>query len=109
VLVLGKRDIKNGAHVVVASAVRHRSKKVRALYQTDNDIGIIEPKAHGLGYFYRRKTSPKNGNPKLRSGYSKLGTGSFAGIHASQDQPAHAGENLRQTAGTCDQVRRNIL
>jgi hypothetical protein len=32
-----------------------------ALYtKTDNDIDIVEPKAHGLGYFYPPKDSPKN-------------------------------------------------
>ena len=31
-----------------------------ALYtRTSNDIRIVEPKAHGLGYFYRPKDSPK--------------------------------------------------
>ena len=31
-----------------------------ALYtKTENDIEIVEPKAHGLGYFYRPKDSPE--------------------------------------------------
>ena len=36
-----------------------------ALYtKTDSDIEIVEPKAHGLGYFYPPKDSPENWKPE---------------------------------------------
>jgi hypothetical protein len=49
-----------------------------ALYtKTRDDIEIVEPKAHGLGYFYLPK-DPKAGSVTPRCGYSKRGTGSCA-------------------------------
>jgi hypothetical protein len=46
-----------------------RAKRYALYTKTKDDIGIVEPKAHGLGYFYPPKDSPGDGNMKPHSGY----------------------------------------